>query len=387
MGGRCSRRVPSPTHPQLSDFSILRFIGRGTFGRVCIVQYKATKKHYALKYMDKRRCVQRMAAGNVLRELDLLAHVSHPFIVNLWFSFQDMHYMYMVSDLLLGGDLRYHLNQQGRFSEDRAKLYICEIALALDYLHGEMIVHRDVKPDNILLDDQGHAHLTDFNLAIRLPPNALATSFSGTRPYMAPEIMLAALGQIAGYDHRVDWFSLGVCFYEMLRGRRPYEYTAHFSSQQVLCLMSESCIALPSHWSSDLISFISMILSFEVACRIASLRAFSRHCYMERIDMDVVLAKKTAPVFIPRSDTLNCDPTCELDEKVVGSSIIRRQRRHSATSGDEELERAIDELTRSFTAYNRHVQNLPQKQTSRLDEEKSSLTKANAGNFSRNATV
>uniref|UniRef100_A0A183U288 Protein kinase domain-containing protein n=1 Tax=Toxocara canis TaxID=6265 RepID=A0A183U288_TOXCA len=266
-------------------------------------------------------------------------------------------------------------------------LYICEIALALDYLHGEMIVHRDVKPDNILPDDQGHAHLTDFNLAIRLPPNALATSFSGTRPYMAPEIMPVALGQIAGYDHRVDWFSLGVCFYEMLRGRRPYEYTAHFSSQQVLCLMSESCIALPSYWSSDLISFISMILSFEVACRIASLRAFSRHCYKERIDMDVVLAKKMAPVFIPRSDTLNCDPTCELDEKVVGSSIIRRQRRLSATSGDEELERAIDELTRSFTAYNRHVQNLPQKQTSRLDEEKSSLTKANAGNFSRNATV
>uniref|UniRef100_A0A915C3J6 Protein kinase domain-containing protein n=1 Tax=Parascaris univalens TaxID=6257 RepID=A0A915C3J6_PARUN len=383
MGGRCSRRVPSPTHPQLSDFSILRSIGRGTFGRVCIVQYKGTKNHYALKYMDKRRCVQRMAAGSILHELDLLAHVSHPFIVNLWFSFQDMHYMYVVSDLLLGGDLRYHLNQQGRFSEDRAKLYICEIALALDYLHSEMIVHRDVKPENILLDDQGHAHLTDFNLAIRLPLNTLATSFSGTRPYMAPEIMLAALGQIAGYDHRVDWFSLGVCFYEMLRGRRPYEYTAHFSSQQVLCLMSKSSIALPSHWSSDLISFISRILSFEINCRIASLRSFSHHCYMERIDMDAVLAKKTAPVFIPRSDALNCDPTHELDEKVVGSSIIRRQRRHSMTSADEELERAVDELTRSFTVYNRHVQNLPQKQTNRLEEE-TSLTKVNAGSCSRN---
>lgn len=85
----------------------------------------------------------------------------------------------MVSDLLLGGDLRYHLNEQARFSETRTKLYICEIALALDYLHSRRIAHRDVKPENILLDDQGHAHLTDFNLATKLGYNELATSFTG----------------------------------------------------------------------------------------------------------------------------------------------------------------------------------------------------------------
>ncbi|VDN59634.1 unnamed protein product [Dracunculus medinensis] len=88
MGGRCSKGASSPTHPQFSDFSVYRSIGRGTFGRVCIVQYRSNKKLYAMKYMDKRRCVQRMAANMVLRELDLLAHLSHPFIVNLWFSFQ-----------------------------------------------------------------------------------------------------------------------------------------------------------------------------------------------------------------------------------------------------------------------------------------------------------
>ncbi|VDK52778.1 unnamed protein product [Anisakis simplex] len=340
MGGRCSRRV-------------------------CIVQYKSTKKHYALKYISKRRCVQRMAVNHVLHELDLLAHLSHPFIVNLWFSFQDTHYMYMVSDLLLGGDLRYHLNQQGRFSEDRAKLYICEIALAIDYLHHESIVHRDVKPDNILLDNSGHAHLTDFNLAIRLPPDTLATSFTGTRPYMAPEVLLASLDEIAGYDHRVDWFSLGVCFYEMLSGRRPFEYAAHLSSQQVLCLMSEGCIALPSHWSSDLMSFISSILNFNITYRITSLRAFSKHCYMERINMNFVLAKKSAPVFIPRSDVLNCDPTNELDDKmVVGSSLLRRQRRHTLTSIDHEIDQAICDLSKSFVIYNRNVQmqSVPHKQ-------------------------
>lgn len=93
----------------------------------------------------------------------------------------------MVSDLLLGGDLRYHLNEQGRFSETRIKLYICEIALAIDYLHSRRIVHRDVKPENILLDDQGHAHLTDFNLATKLGYNELATSFTGIKKFKNDE--------------------------------------------------------------------------------------------------------------------------------------------------------------------------------------------------------
>ncbi|MFH4978525.1 hypothetical protein AB6A40_005234 [Gnathostoma spinigerum] len=363
MGGRCSRRVSSPTHPQISDFSVIRSIGRGAFGRVCVVRHRGTKKHYALKYMDKRRCVQRMAAENVVRELDLLAHLSHPFIVNLWFSFQDTYRMYMVSDLLLGGDLRYHLNQQGRFSEDRAKLYICEIALALDYLHGEMIIHRDIKPDNILLDDQGHTHLTDFNLAVRLAPHSLATSFSGTRPYMAPEILMSSLGFIPGYDCRVDWFSLGVSFYEMLRGRRPYEYGAHFSSQQVLCLMSENSVALPSHWSSDLKSFLSYMLRFNLQERITSLDAFARHRYMERIDLNAVLAKKTAPVFIPHTSSLNCDPTYDLEERIAGSSTPRRTPKISFTSR-EELEKAVEEVTRSFTVYSRQTQQFPSKQKS-----------------------
>ncbi|VDN59635.1 unnamed protein product [Dracunculus medinensis] len=269
--------------------------------------------------------------------------------------------MYMVSDLLLGGDLRYHLHQQGRFAEDRAKLYICEIALALNYLHGEMIMHRDVKPENILLDDQGHAHLTDFNLATRLSPKTLATSFSGTRPYMAPEVIMSSLGIAAGYDHRVDWFSLGVCFYEMLMGRRPYEYNASLTSQQVLVLMKQSIIALPSHWPSDLISFITSMLRFSINDRIASLLSFSRHKYMERINMDAVLARKTAPVFIPRSDSLNCDPTYELEMRIVGSSTLSRPKDLTPTS-KEEIDRAVEEITRAFTAYNRQVHNLSQKQ-------------------------
>ncbi|MCP9259277.1 hypothetical protein DINM_002234 [Dirofilaria immitis] len=352
MGGRCSRKVPSSTHPKLSDFFIIRSIGRGTFGKVCIAQYRHTKKCYTLKCINKRHCVQHMITENVLHEVNLLAHLSHPFIVNLWFTFQDERYVYIVSDLLLGGNLRYHLNQQGRFAEDR-----------------------DVKPENILLDDEGHAHLTEFNLATRIAPNTYATSFSGTRSYMAPEILLCSLGYLAGYDHRVDWYSLGICFYEMLMGRRPFEYAIHSSSRQmrvgkiltnsvlqlkirtrnevseihVLCLMSKSFIALPSQWPSDLISFISCMLRYEVGSRIASFTAFSQHRYMERINTNDVFARKTAPVFIPRSSIPNCDPTYEAGMGILDRSSTNRQRCRMIISR-EEIERKVNEFTQAFVS-------------------------------------
>ncbi|TKR77569.1 hypothetical protein L596_018515 [Steinernema carpocapsae] len=366
MGGRCSRRASSPTHTQLSDFSIVRAIGRGAFGKVCIVRHKQTKKHYALKYMDKRRCVRKSAAFNVLRELELLSELNHPFLVNLWSSFQDDKYMFMVCDLLLGGDLRYHLNRQGHFSEDRSKLYVCEMAHALAYLHNHRIIHRDIKPENILLDDRGHAHLTDLNLATKLESGSIATSASGTRPYMAPEILLTELGQMTGYDHRVDWWSLGIVFYEMLQGRTPYEFTAKFTSEQVLLLIFESCIPLPANWPSDLKSFITSILHCNPALRINSLERLSAHRYMQRIDMKAVMERKMAPVFVPRNDSLNCDPTYELENRIFESQLRHhchhRHHHRGAGSGssaatrdrDQSIERAIDEISRRFRVYDRH---------------------------------
>ncbi|GCB78267.1 hypothetical protein scyTo_0015799, partial [Scyliorhinus torazame] len=103
------------------------------------------------------------------------------------YSFQDEEDMFMVVDLLLGGDLRYHLQQNVHFNEEAVKLYICELALALNYLQSYHIIHRDIKPDNILLDEHGHVHITDFNIATVLKDSEKATSMAGTKPYMGKQ--------------------------------------------------------------------------------------------------------------------------------------------------------------------------------------------------------
>ena len=119
----------------LIDFRVSPF-------QVCIVQKKDTKAMYAMKYMNKNACIKKDAVRNVLRELEILKFLEHPFLVNLWFAFQDEEDMFMVVDLLLGGDIRYHLQQVTKFDEPRVKLYLCELGSALGYLRSKKVIHR-----------------------------------------------------------------------------------------------------------------------------------------------------------------------------------------------------------------------------------------------------
>lgn len=135
----------------------------------------------------------------------------------------------MVLDLMLGGDLRFHLDRQGQMPENVVKFYVAELALGLDYLHRKGIVHRyvavcrsadvqsDLKPDNVLLDEKGHAHLTDFNIAVHFTERRALTSVAGSMAYMAPEVLAKR-----GYFATIDWWSLGVVAYELLFGKRPF---------------------------------------------------------------------------------------------------------------------------------------------------------------------
>jgi serine/threonine kinase 32 len=144
----------------------------------------------ALKYINKTQCVRMSAVANIFREKAILIEVQHPFVVNLRYAYQDEENMFMVIDLMLGGDLRYQLDKNQSLTEETVKFIISECACAVAYLHSHEIVHRDLKPENILLDEFGHAHLTDFNIAVHFLEGKPLTSRSGTHSYMGKCLFL-----------------------------------------------------------------------------------------------------------------------------------------------------------------------------------------------------
>ncbi|KAG7484684.1 hypothetical protein MATL_G00052360 [Megalops atlanticus] len=344
-------------------FQILRAIGKGSFGKVCIVQKKDTKKMYAMKYMNKLKCVERNEVRNVFKELQIMQNLEHPFLVNFWYSFQDEEDMFMVVDLLLGGDLRYHLQQNVHFSESTVKLYICEIALALHYLRGKRIIHRDIKPDNILLDEHGHAHLTDFNIAAVVKEDLKATSIAGTKPYMAPELFQPFEGTHPGYSFAVDWWSLGITAYELLRGQRPYVMRSSTLANEILQAFHTVHISYPATWSTEIKSLIRKLLCIDVERRLSSLSELQDLDYLSDVNWDSVLNKQIPPGFIPNRRRLNCDPTFELEEMILESKplhkkkkrLARKTREHGSESSPQngQLQQRLENVQRDFIIFNR----------------------------------
>uniref|UniRef100_A0A670I7X9 Serine/threonine kinase 32C n=1 Tax=Podarcis muralis TaxID=64176 RepID=A0A670I7X9_PODMU len=308
-------------------FQILRAIGKGSFGKVCIVQKRDTEKMYAMKYMNKQQCVERDEVRNVFRELEILQEIEHAFLVNLWYSFQDEEDMFMVVDLLLGGDLRYHLQQNVQFTEETVKLYICEMASALDYLRSQHIIHRDVKPDNILLDEQGHAHLTDFNIATIIRDGERATALAGTKPYMAPEIFHSFLNGGTGYSFEVDWWSLGVMAYELLRGWRPYDIHSNSPVESLVQLFSTVSVQYVTGWSKDTVALLRKLLTVNPEHRFSSLASIQTSSYLSNVDWDEICEKKVEAGFVPNKGRLHCDPTFELEEMILESRPLHKKKR------------------------------------------------------------
>ncbi|CAA6655757.1 unnamed protein product [Spirodela intermedia] len=164
-----------------SDFEILRLVGRGAFGKVFLVR----KKIFAMKVMRKETIIKRNQVEYMRAERDILTKITHPFIVQLRYSFQTKSKLYLILDFINGGHLFFHLYRQGMFSEDQARFYTAEIVSAVSHLHSNGIVHRDLKPENVLMDADGHVMLTDFGLAKEINESDRSNSMCGTTEYMA----------------------------------------------------------------------------------------------------------------------------------------------------------------------------------------------------------
>jgi protein kinase A len=220
---------------RLDDFYIQRTLGTGSFGRVHLVRSKHNLRFYAVKVLQKEKIVRMKQVEHTNNEQDILYGISHPFIINLWGTFQDATNLYMVMDFVPGGELFSLLRRSNRFPEPVAKFYAAEVAVAINHLHGLNIIYRDLKPENILLSSDGHIKVADFGFAKAC--TSVTWTLCGTPDYLAPEIVSQQR-----YNKSVDWYALGVLTFEMLTGLPPYH-----QAQGNPAVLYEKIIAGPSH--------------------------------------------------------------------------------------------------------------------------------------------
>ncbi|XP_032828059.2 rhodopsin kinase GRK7 [Petromyzon marinus] len=214
------------------SFYEFRTLGKGGFGEVCAIQGKLSGKMYACKKLDKKRLKKKRGEQMALLEKEILESVNSPFVVRLAYAYQTKTHLCLVMSLMNGGDLKYHIYEMGErgLSPARTLFYAAQITCGLQHLHTARIVYRDMKPENVLLDERGHCRLSDLGLAVVLADGQeTIRQRAGTNGYMSPEVVLEE-----PYAFDADWFATGCTVYEMICGRAPFkDYREKVSKEEV----------------------------------------------------------------------------------------------------------------------------------------------------------
>lgn len=285
-------------HYRLSDFTILRTLGTGSFGRVHLAQSNHNRRFYAIKVLNKERVVKTKQTEHTNNETRMLKDVQHPFIINLWGSFQDTGNLYMVMDFVPGGELFALLRRSKRFPNAVAKFYAAEVAVALNYLHSLDIVYRDLKPENILLTAEGHIKVADFGFAKVC--TTTTWTLCGTPDYLAPEVVSQSR-----YNKSVDWYALGVLVFEMLSGFPPYHQhsTNHLELYEKI-LAGPLEIKMPSAFDGNACNLILKLMEGDPSRRYGNMRNGAgdvfEHPWFEEVDWDKLANRQINAPYIPR---------------------------------------------------------------------------------------
>ncbi|KAK2733432.1 camp-dependent protein kinase catalytic subunit [Myotisia sp. PD_48] len=277
----------------LGDFSFRRTLGTGSFGRVHLVQSVHNQRFYAVKVLKKAQVVKMKQVEHTNDERSMLERVKYSFLVTLWGTFQDAKNLYMVMDFAEGGELFSLLRKSQRFPNPVAKFYAAEVTLALEYLHSRNIVYRDLKPENLLLDKNGHLKITDFGFAKEVTD--ITWTLCGTPDYLAPEVVA-----LKGYNKSVDWWSLGILIFEMLCGFTPFYDNGPMKIYENIL---KCRLRYPQFLVADAQDLLSRLITPDLTKRLGNLHGGSEdvknHPWFAEVTWDLLAQRRIDAPYIP----------------------------------------------------------------------------------------
>uniref|UniRef100_A0A7S2YEW8 G protein-coupled receptor kinase n=1 Tax=Entomoneis paludosa TaxID=265537 RepID=A0A7S2YEW8_9STRA len=301
-----------PTVPD--DFYIMRVLGRGGFGLVNACKKGTSGKLYAMKMMNKRRIKMKKSEQLAKNEREAMAAVESNFVVNLKYSFHSKEDVYLILDLMTGGDLGFHLHQKGRFPKREVQYYAARIMLGLQALHDKGYVYRDLKPENCLMGDDGRVKITDLGLATKITPTLHGAA--GTRGYWAPEMLRRdRRGKRMPYGHTVDWFSFGCCVTEFICGANPFRSEAALNfglakgkqtkEKAIDCATLEMEPEFPKEFfEPDAKDLCMRLLEKDENVRLGTggCEEIMAHPYFKNVNWEAIISDRKRPPFVPAKD-------------------------------------------------------------------------------------
>ncbi|GFE55421.1 AGC kinase [Babesia ovis] len=303
-----STMTTTPTLPEKLDltcFDIGPTVGTGSYATVCVVTLNTLPEPqpvtFALKVLHKTKIIAERQVLHLRNEKRILSTVRHPFIVHYMGSFQDEVNVYMLLEYVSGGELFSYIYKYGALGHTVARFYTAQAILAIDFLHFKGIVYRDLKPENMLLDQFGHIRLVDFGFAKEVKNKTYTVC--GTHDYLAPEIFLRC-----GHGVEADWWSLGVLVYEILTGAPPFHASDPASTYD---LALENHIRFPISVRFEVKDFIRKLLVVNPRKRLGCNNSSDlySHKFFNGLDWMKMLSRQLKPPIVPRvsgvTDTTN----------------------------------------------------------------------------------